>query len=158
MDLLCSWPGSRRDDLHRSRQRITELVPGKKVVWQVLDSEIAFVKDKNEWNGTEIVFEISDKNGPAADLEARVVAIEYAGNAAMARLEAQTVPSLLRDVKFGLVELDRIARGRLRANVQQAKVLLVPAVAQMERASSEMMLDPLVLHDLRVCFEARLRD
>lgn len=32
---------------------------------------------------------IIDKNGPAPDLEARVVGIEYAGNAAMARLEAQ---------------------------------------------------------------------
>jgi hypothetical protein len=28
-----------------------------------LDSEINFVKDKNEWNGTEIVFEISRRNG-----------------------------------------------------------------------------------------------
>jgi hypothetical protein len=33
--------------------------------------------------------QIIDKNGPAAELAARVVAIEYAGNAAMARLEAQ---------------------------------------------------------------------
>jgi uncharacterized protein YndB with AHSA1/START domain len=53
----------RYEDLHRTRQKITELVPGKKVVWRVLDSEINFVKDKTEWNGTEIVFEISPKNG-----------------------------------------------------------------------------------------------
>jgi len=53
----------RYQDLHRSRQKITELVPGKKVVWRVLDSEINFVKDKTEWNGTEIVFEIGTKNG-----------------------------------------------------------------------------------------------
>jgi hypothetical protein len=53
----------RYQDLHRTRQKITELVPGKKVVWRVLESEINFVKDKTEWNGTEIVFEISRQNG-----------------------------------------------------------------------------------------------
>lgn len=50
-------------DLHFSTQKITELVPGKKVVWHVLDSRIDFVKDKTEWNGTDIVFEIARKNG-----------------------------------------------------------------------------------------------
>jgi hypothetical protein len=49
-------------DLHRSTQKITELVPGKKVVWHVLDSYINFVKDKTEWNGTDIVFEITRKD------------------------------------------------------------------------------------------------
>jgi hypothetical protein len=53
----------RYEDVHRSRQKITEFVPGKKVVWRVLDSEINFVKDKAEWNGTEIVFEIAKTNG-----------------------------------------------------------------------------------------------
>jgi len=50
-------------DLHRSTQKITELVPGKKVAWRVLDSEINFVKDKTEWNGTDVVFEIAQKGG-----------------------------------------------------------------------------------------------
>jgi uncharacterized protein YndB with AHSA1/START domain len=53
----------RYQDLHRSTQEITELVPGKKVVWRVRDAEINFVKDKAEWNGTEVVFEIARKNG-----------------------------------------------------------------------------------------------
>jgi uncharacterized protein YndB with AHSA1/START domain len=48
-------------NVHRSTQRITEMVPGKKVVWQVLDSRIGFVDDKTEWNGTEVVFEITRK-------------------------------------------------------------------------------------------------
>ena len=47
--------------LHRSTQKITELVPGKKVVWHVTDARLNFVKDKTEWNGTEIVFEIARK-------------------------------------------------------------------------------------------------
>jgi hypothetical protein len=49
----------RSSDLHRSTQKITELIPGTKVVWHVVDSQIAFVTDTTEWTGTEIVFEIT---------------------------------------------------------------------------------------------------
>lgn len=52
----------RYKDMHRTTQKITEFVPGKKVVWHVTDSEINFVKDKTEWNDTEIVFEIARKD------------------------------------------------------------------------------------------------
>ncbi len=48
-------------DVHLSTQKITELVPGKKVVWHVVDSRLDFVKDKTEWNGTDIVFGINKK-------------------------------------------------------------------------------------------------
>lgn len=34
---------------------------GKMVVWHVSGSQLNFVKDKNEWTGTEIVFEINQK-------------------------------------------------------------------------------------------------
>jgi uncharacterized protein YndB with AHSA1/START domain len=52
----------RYNDLHGSTQKITELVPGKKVVWHVSDAQINFVKDKTEWKGTDIVFEITKKD------------------------------------------------------------------------------------------------
>ena len=50
-------------DVHRSKQKVTELIPGKKVVWHVLDSHLSFLKDKSEWNGSDIVFDISEKDG-----------------------------------------------------------------------------------------------
>jgi len=49
-------------DIHRCTFKITEFVPGKKIVWHVLHNEFNFVKDKSEWNGTDVVFEITKKN------------------------------------------------------------------------------------------------
>jgi hypothetical protein len=48
-------------EFHRSTHKITEFVPGKKVVWHTTDASINFVKDKTEWNGTDIVFDIATK-------------------------------------------------------------------------------------------------
>ena len=54
-------------DLHRSTHKITAFVPGKKVVWHVPEARINFVKDKAEWNGTDIVFDIF-RNGDKTEL------------------------------------------------------------------------------------------
>jgi hypothetical protein len=48
-------------DVHRCSFKITEFVPSKKVVWHVLDNHFNFIKDKNEWIGTDVVFEIEQK-------------------------------------------------------------------------------------------------
>lgn len=46
-------------DVHYSKQRIIKLELNKKVVWQVTESHLSFLKNPNEWEGTEIVFEIT---------------------------------------------------------------------------------------------------
>ena len=53
----------RKEVRRNTTQRITEWVPGKKVVWHVVDSHINFVKDRTEWNGTDIVFDIDRQRG-----------------------------------------------------------------------------------------------
>ena len=49
------------EDIHRAKMRLIEVIPNKKVVWLVLDNQFKFTKDKNEWKGNKIVFEISEK-------------------------------------------------------------------------------------------------
>ncbi len=56
----------RYQDVHYSKQRITELVPGKKVVWHVLDASLNFTADPKEWTGTDVTFEISPRGGQTA--------------------------------------------------------------------------------------------
>ncbi|MEK0315014.1 SRPBCC family protein [Cohnella sp. 56] len=53
----------RHQDIHRCTLHITELVPGHKVVWHIADNYFNFVQDKSEWTGTDIVFEIAEKDG-----------------------------------------------------------------------------------------------
>ncbi len=51
----------RYKQMHHSTQKITELVPGKRVAWHVTDSNLSFLRDKAEWNGTDITFDIARK-------------------------------------------------------------------------------------------------
>lgn len=47
------------DGAHYSRQRLIEMIPGKRVVWLVTESRITFVTKHDEWDGTKIKFEIT---------------------------------------------------------------------------------------------------
>jgi activator of Hsp90 ATPase-like protein len=51
----------RFEDMHRCTLKLIEMVPDKKVVWLVLDNYFSFTKDKKEWTGTTLEFEIAEK-------------------------------------------------------------------------------------------------
>jgi Activator of Hsp90 ATPase homolog 1-like protein len=53
--------------LHKSTQKLTELIPGKRVVWHVTESHLGFVDNVHEWTGTEIVFDI-EKRGDQTEV------------------------------------------------------------------------------------------
>jgi hypothetical protein len=46
-------------EFHLTKQKIVEFVPDKKVVWQVTESKINFVADKEEWLNSKIIFDIT---------------------------------------------------------------------------------------------------
>ncbi len=48
------------EDVHRCHMKLIEVIPDKKVVWLVMDNYFKFTKDKSEWKGTKISFEISE--------------------------------------------------------------------------------------------------
>jgi len=50
-------------DIHRCTIKVVELVPDKKVHWKVLHNYFKFVSDNSEWNATDIIFDISEKDG-----------------------------------------------------------------------------------------------
>jgi hypothetical protein len=50
-------------DVHRCKMKLIEFIPGKKVVWYVLDNYFKFTNDKSEWKDTKIIFDISTQDG-----------------------------------------------------------------------------------------------
>lgn len=48
-------------DVHRCKMKIIEVIPNQKIVWLVLDNHFSFTKDKAEWIGNKMVFEITEE-------------------------------------------------------------------------------------------------
>ena len=46
-------------DVHLCKLKLIEAIPGKKLVYLVLDNEFNFIEDKTEWVNTKLIFELS---------------------------------------------------------------------------------------------------
>ena len=53
----------RYKDAHYCKLKLIEVIPGKKVVWLVLDNRFSFTEDPSEWKDTKITFDVSKKGG-----------------------------------------------------------------------------------------------
>ncbi len=48
--------------VHHTVQKLTELIPGEKIVWEVTESNLTFANKTDEWTGTKIRFDISKED------------------------------------------------------------------------------------------------
>ena len=49
--------------IHLSTQKVTELTPNSHVAWHVTSGKLHFVEEKDEWAGTDILFDIEPTGG-----------------------------------------------------------------------------------------------
>jgi len=58
-EFVISHPGR-----HYSKQKLTDVIPGKRLVWFVTDSELSWIEnDKHEWTNTKMIFVITHHGG-----------------------------------------------------------------------------------------------
>lgn len=49
-------------DVHLCKIKLIEEIQNEKLVYKILDNQFNFTENKNEWTGTELIFEISTDN------------------------------------------------------------------------------------------------
>jgi hypothetical protein len=52
---------SARGGIHFSRQKLIELIPYKKIVWEVIESNLSFLENPGEWLQTKLQFEVIEE-------------------------------------------------------------------------------------------------
>lgn len=50
-------------DIHLCKMKLIEMVPDKRLVYQVIDNQFNFTQDKTEWIDTKLIFDITSEGG-----------------------------------------------------------------------------------------------
>jgi hypothetical protein len=77
-------------DVHHCKLKIVELLAPHKVVWQVLDNYFSFTRDKTEWTGTIVRFDIGRRPKCASPMSASRRFTSAMASAAMAGAPTST--------------------------------------------------------------------
>ncbi len=48
-----------KEGIRFARFQLTEVVPGRRMVWHVVDSYLTFIDDRDEWTDTDVIFDIT---------------------------------------------------------------------------------------------------
>jgi uncharacterized protein YndB with AHSA1/START domain len=48
-----------RKGIRYARFQVTEVVPGRRIVWHVVDSYLDFIDDRHEWTDTDVIFDLT---------------------------------------------------------------------------------------------------
>lgn len=49
--------------MHSTKQKLVELIPNQKIVWQVTESNLSFLRNPQEWKGSQLIFDIIGYDG-----------------------------------------------------------------------------------------------
>ncbi|HSX06713.1 MAG TPA: SRPBCC domain-containing protein [Candidatus Saccharimonadia bacterium] len=49
--------------VHYTVQKLVEVTPGKRMVWLVTEANQTFIKQRDEWKNTKIIFDITEEDG-----------------------------------------------------------------------------------------------
>ena len=102
------------EGVHYSKQKLIELIPGKKIAWLVTDSNLTFLENKNEWTGSKIIFEISKKGNKTQ------IRFTHEGLVPEAECYDSCAPAWTQYLKERL--LNQISKGNKPANVLQEEI------------------------------------
>ena len=85
--------------------RISELIPGERVVWRVTDCNLHWIADKKEWKDTECIWELMEQKGKTK------IIFTHQGLTPQSECYESCKPGWTHHIKDSLVKLIETGKG-----------------------------------------------